>query len=68
MYVKDYYRILEVKPSSTQQEIKQSYRRLAFKYHPDKNGGDLLAEAVFKEINEAFEVLSDIKKKAALRL
>lgn len=59
MQLKDYYRILELEPVATQQEIKKSFRRLALKYHPDKNGGNHLAEAQFKEIQEAYEVLSD---------
>jgi molecular chaperone DnaJ len=59
MQLKDYYKILEVAPLATQQEIKKSFRRLALKYHPDKNAGNHLAEAQFKEIQEAYEVLSD---------
>lgn len=60
---KDYYQILQVSPHATGEEIKKSYRRLAFKYHPDKNQNDKLTEAVFKEINEAYEVLSDPNKR-----
>jgi len=60
---KDYYIILGVKPTASPQEIKRSYRRLAFKYHPDKNPDDSIAEAVFKEITEAYEILSDTKKR-----
>lgn len=59
MQLKDYYRILEVEPVATQQEIKKSFRRLALKFHPDKNAGNQLAEAQFKEIQEAYEILSD---------
>lgn len=60
---KDYYGILEVNRNSSQEEIKKSYRKLALKYHPDKNPGDSTAEAKFKDIAEAYEVLSDPSKK-----
>ncbi len=56
---KDYYSILGVKRDASEQEIKQAYRKLARKHHPDVNPGDKSAEARFKEINEAYEVLSD---------
>ena len=59
MAKKDYYHILGVKRNASEQEIKQAYRRLARKHHPDVNPGDKSAEAKFKEINEAHEVLSD---------
>ena len=59
MQLKDYYKILEVAPVATPQEIKKSFRRLALKFHPDKNAGNHLAETQFKEIQEAYEVLSD---------
>lgn len=59
MQLKDYYKILEVEPRATSQEIKKSFRRLALKFHPDKNAGNHLAEAQFKEIQEAYEILSD---------
>jgi len=59
MAKKDYYEILGVKRNASEQEIKQAYRRLARKHHPDVNPDDKSAEAKFKEINEAYEVLSD---------
>jgi len=59
MAKKDYYNILGVKRNASQQEIKQAYRRLARKHHPDVNPGDKSAETRFKQINEAYEVLSD---------
>lgn len=63
MQIKDYYKILEVTPVATPQEIKKSFRRLALKYHPDKNNGDHLSESLFKEVQEAYEVLSDPKQR-----
>jgi molecular chaperone DnaJ len=63
MASKDYYRILGVWPTASPEEIKRSYRRLAVKYHPDKNPDDILAEATFKEIAEAYDILSDAKKR-----
>lgn len=61
---KDYYDILGIKRGASQEEIKRAYRRLARKYHPDLNPGDKSAEQKFKEINEAYEVLGDPKKRA----
>ncbi|HIK26329.1 MAG: J domain-containing protein [Thermosynechococcus sp. Uc] len=60
---KDYYQILGVSKNATDAEIRQAFRRLARKYHPDLNPGDKEAEARFKEINEAHEVLSDPEKR-----
>jgi len=60
---KDYYNILGVNRDAGEREIKQAYRRLARKYHPDVNAGDKSAEARFKEINEAYEVLSNKEKR-----
>jgi molecular chaperone DnaJ len=62
--MKDYYKILGVPPSASQQEVKRSYRVLAFKYHPDKNPDSSLAEARFKEIQEAYATISDSNKRA----
>jgi curved DNA-binding protein len=60
---KDYYNILGVKRNASESEIKQAYRRLARKYHPDVNPGDKSAEEKFKQMNEAYEVLSDKEKR-----
>jgi curved DNA-binding protein len=64
MDYKDYYKILGVPRGASDDEIKKSYRKLAMKYHPDRNPGNKEAEDKFKEINEANEVLSDSKKRA----
>lgn len=63
MSKKDYYSLLNVSRSATPEEIKKSYRKLAMQYHPDKNPGDKKAEEKFKEFSEAYEVLSDPKKR-----
>ena len=63
MEYKDYYRILGVGKKATQKDIRKAYRRLARKHHPDVNPNDKAAEARFKEINEAHEVLSDPEKR-----
>lgn len=59
---KDYYNILGIPRTATQEEIKKAYRKLAHQHHPDKKGGD---ESKFKEVNEAYQVLSDPKKKSS---
>ena len=64
MEYKDYYKTLGVKRNASEDEIKQAYRKLAMKYHPDRNPGNKEAEDKFKDINEANEVLSDPKKRA----
>ncbi|MBR5504890.1 MAG: molecular chaperone DnaJ [Clostridia bacterium] len=61
---RDYYEVLGVQKGASDDEIKRSYRKLAKKYHPDVNPGDKEAEAKFKEIGEAYEVLSDAEKKS----
>lgn len=60
---KDYYSILGVTKAASAEEIKKAFRKLARKYHPDMNPGDKVAEAKFKEVNEAYEVLSDPDKR-----
>jgi curved DNA-binding protein len=63
MEYKDYYSVLGVAKTATPEEIKKAYRKLAVKYHPDKNAGDKTSEAKFKEVAEAYEVLSDADKR-----
>src|ERR687890_1832163 len=63
MEFKDYYQTLGVTKASTEKEIKQAFRKLARKFHPDVNPGDKQAESRFKEINEAYEVLGDPAKR-----
>lgn len=64
MEYKDYYKTLGVDKNADEKEIKRAYRKLAVKFHPDKNPGDKQAEEKFKELNEAYEVLSDSQKRA----
>ncbi len=61
---RDYYEVMGISKDASDDEIKKAYRKLAKKYHPDLNPGDKTAEQHFKEVNEAYEVLSDKEKKA----
>ena len=64
MAKRDYYEVLGVIKSASAEEIKKTYRKLALKYHPDRNKGDKTAEAKFKEYSEAYHVLSDKERRA----
>ena len=64
MSKRDYYEILGVAKDASEADIKKAYRKLAIKYHPDKNPDDAEAESRFKEAAEAYEVLSDQQKRA----
>ena len=61
----DYYNLLGVSRDASEQELKRAYKKLAMKYHPDRNQGDKNAEKKFKEVSEAYEVLSDQNKRQA---
>ena len=63
MAKRDYYEVLGVDKSANEDALKKAYRKLAIKYHPDKNPGDAEAEEKFKEIAEAYDVLSDPQKR-----
>lgn len=65
MSKRDYYEILGVTKNASDEELKKAYRRLAMKYHPDRNANDKTAEDKFKEAKEAYDVLTDSKKRAA---
>lgn len=65
MAKRDYYEVLGVSRSASEAEIKRAYRQLAMRYHPDRNPGDPEAEAAFKEVNEAYEILKDPQRRAA---
>ncbi|GIU16715.1 MULTISPECIES: molecular chaperone DnaJ [unclassified Shewanella] len=65
MSKRDYYEVLGVGRDASEREIKKAYKRLAMKFHPDRNPGDKAAEASFKEVKEAYEILTDGDKKAA---
>lgn len=61
---RDYYEVLGVQKGASEAELKKAYRNMAKKYHPDVNQGDNSAESKFKEVNEAYEVLSDAGKRS----
>ena len=63
---KDYFKILGIKRNATDEEIKSAFRKLARKFHPDLHPHDEKAESKFKEINEAYEILSDEDKKSLM--
>jgi molecular chaperone DnaJ len=65
MAKRDYYEVLGVGKTASEDDIKKAYRKLALKFHPDQNAGDKTAEEKFKEVGEAYEVLSDAQKRAA---
>ena len=65
MSKRDYYEVLGIARDASDKEMKKAYRRMAMKFHPDRNPGDEKAEESFKEVNEAFEILSDPQKRAA---
>jgi molecular chaperone DnaJ len=65
MAKRDYYEVLGVDRTASEEDLKKAYRKLAVKYHPDKNPGDKSAEEKFKELGEAYEALSDAQKRAA---
>ncbi|MCL1077333.1 molecular chaperone DnaJ [Parashewanella spongiae] len=65
MSKRDFYEVLGVSRNASEKEIKKAYKRLAMKYHPDRNPGDKEAETKFKELKEAYEILTDANKKAA---
>ena len=66
MAKEDFYKLLGVSKNASEPEIKKSYRKMAMKYHPDKNPDNKEAEEKFKEINEAHQVLSDPEKRAQI--
>jgi molecular chaperone DnaJ len=65
MAKRDYYQVLGVARDASEEDLKKAYRKLAMQYHPDRNPGDKAAEAKFKELNEAYDILKDAEKRAA---
>ena len=65
MTTRDYYDVLDLQRSASDDDIKKAYRKLAMKYHPDRNKDNKEAEEKFKEVSEAYEVLKDPQKRAA---
>src|ERR1700733_11597729 len=65
MSKRDYYEVLGVSRTASEEEIKKNFRRLAMKHHPDRNPNDKLSEEKFKEAREAYEVLTDNRKRSA---
>lgn len=63
MEIKDYYKTLKIEPTASEQQVKASFRKLALQHHPDKNPDNVYAAALFREIQEAYEVLSDPHKR-----
>ena len=66
--MKNYYDILGIQKNADSNDIKTAYRKKAMQYHPDTNNGDTVAEEKFKEVQEAYEVLSDQRKKERLKV
>src|ERR1700689_468360 len=64
MAKRDYYKVLDVARNASEADMKKAYRRLAMKFHPDRNPGDHEAEEKFKEAKEAYEILTDAQKRA----
>ncbi|MGE4046073.1 MAG: DnaJ domain-containing protein, partial [Acetobacteraceae bacterium] len=65
MAKQDYYATLGVARDASSEDLKRAYRKLAMQYHPDRNPGDMQAEARFKEVSEAYDILKDDQKRAA---